>query len=72
MNKALAIGAALALLLQIVENFLPVSQGILPLGKSGFVQTSGLMLGAVALYALFQIFHDGDDGDDGDDGSTIL
>lgn len=68
MRRALALGAAAALLLQIMEHFIPATQAFLPLGQDGFIQTAGCMLTPLALWVIYDLFSDDNNDDEDDDG----
>jgi hypothetical protein len=73
MRRALAIGAALSLLLQVAEAIFPFTEYILPLGGGGFIQTSGCMLGSVCVQSFLElILPNGVSKDESDDDFTIL
>ncbi|MGL4319386.1 MAG: hypothetical protein ACRCS3_00835 [Paracoccaceae bacterium] len=59
MTSVLALAAAIAMLLQVIEALVPATRKMLPLGGNGFVQTAGLMLGALAIWSLWDVLTGG-------------
>ncbi|WP_299825594.1 hypothetical protein [uncultured Roseobacter sp.] len=53
---ALAVGAATATLLAAVQEMFPGLKSALPLNQSSFVQTSALILGALAISIIYDAF----------------
>ncbi len=65
MGRVLAFGGAAAMLLQIIEQLVPASRVIPPLGGSGFVQTAGIVLGFLAFRVMYDLlFGDRNSEDD--------
>lgn len=65
---ALAVGAAAATLLAAAQEMFPGLKSVLPLNQSSFVQSSALILGALAVSIIYDVFrHPSSKADQEDD-----